>query len=63
MKYAIEIIDGDCVETLEFPNGDQFTKKSERTYCGCRNKPRGYAMSTYGYEIIPNLNPAWESPF
>lgn len=31
--------------------------------CGCRNKPRGYAMGTYGYEIIPNLNPAWKSPF
>ena len=56
MKYAIEIIDGDCVETLEFPNGDQFTKKSERTYCGCRSLDDDFSeqleRAGYADEII-----------
>lgn len=56
MKYTIEIIDGDCVETLEFPNGDQFTRKSERTYCGCRSLDDDFSeqMERAGYadEII-----------
>ena len=33
------------------------------TVCGCRNKPLGYVMGTYGYEIIPDLNPSWDSPY
>ena len=56
MKYTIEIIDGDCVETLEFPNGDQFTRKIERTYCGCRSLDDDFSeqMERAGYadEII-----------
>lgn len=35
MKYTIEVVDDVCVETLKFPNGDQFTKKIERTDYGC----------------------------
>ena len=34
MKYAIEITDDGCVETLEFPNGDKFVKRSKRTSYG-----------------------------
>ena len=30
MKYTIEITDEGCLETLEFPNGDKFTKRSKR---------------------------------
>ena len=33
------------------------------TVCGCRNKPLGYVMGTYGYELIPDLNPSWDSPY
>lgn len=34
MKYTIEITDEGCLETLEFPNGDKFTKRSKRIPCG-----------------------------
>ena len=34
MKYTIEITDEGCLETLEFPNGDKFTKRSKRISCG-----------------------------
>lgn len=37
MKYTIETVDGVCTETMEFPNGDKFVKRSERTDCGCRH--------------------------
>ena len=37
MKYAIEITDDGCVETLEFPNGEKFTKRSKRTNFGCQS--------------------------
>lgn len=37
MKYAIEITDDGCVETLEFQNGDKFTKRSKRTNFGCQS--------------------------
>lgn len=34
MKYTIETSDGICTESLEFPNGDEFVKRSERTAYG-----------------------------
>ena len=37
MRYAIEITDDGCVETLEFPNGEKFTKRSKRTNFGCQS--------------------------
>ena len=37
MKYAIEITDDGCVETLEFPNGEKFTRRSKRTNFGCQS--------------------------
>lgn len=37
MKYAIEITDDGCVETLEFPSGEKFTKRSKRTNFGCQS--------------------------
>ena len=51
MKYTIEIIDGDCVETLEFPNGDQFTKRSTRTNYGCKSADDDFSeqMERGGY--------------
>lgn len=56
MKYTIEVIDDVCVETLEFPNGDQFTKKSERTDYGCHSLDDYFSeqMERAGYadEII-----------
>lgn len=56
MKYTIEVVDDACVETLEFPNGDQFTKKSERTYCGCRSLDDDFSeqleRAGYADEII-----------
>lgn len=56
MKYTIEVVDDVCVETLEFPNGDQFTKKSERTYYGCHSLDDDFSeqMERAGYadEII-----------
>lgn len=33
------------------------------TFCGCRNKSATMPRSTYGYDIEPDLNPAWDSPF
>lgn len=56
MKYTIEVVDDVCVETLEFPNGDQFTKKSERTDYGCHSLDDDFSeqMEQAGYadEII-----------
>ena len=37
MKYTIEAADGICTETLEFPNGDKFSVRSERTENGCQS--------------------------
>ena len=37
MKYTIEVVDDVCVETLEFPNGEKFTKRSKRTNFGCQS--------------------------
>lgn len=33
------------------------------TFCGCRNKTPTKPRSTYGYDIEPDLNPAWDDPF
>lgn len=51
MKYTIEVVDDVCVETLEFPNGDQFTKKSERTDYGCHSLDDDFSeqMERSGY--------------
>ena len=56
MKYAIEITDDGCVETLEFPNGEKFTKRSKRTNFGCQSIDDDFSeqMERAGYadEII-----------
>lgn len=36
MKYTIETTENGCIETLEFLNGEKYTKRSERTEYGCR---------------------------
>lgn len=56
MKYTIEVVDDVCMETLEFPNGDRFAKKSERADYGCRSLDDDFSeqMERAGYadEII-----------
>lgn len=56
MKYTIEASDGICTETLEFPNGDKFSVRNERTECGCQGdeKTFAYQLEKAGYpeEII-----------
>lgn len=37
MKYTIEASDGICTESLEFPNGDKFVKRSKRTSYGSQD--------------------------
>lgn len=41
-------------------NGDPYRTSYQ---CGCANKPLGYVLTPSGYEIIPNLNPAWVDPY
>lgn len=36
MKYTIETTENGCIETLEFLNGEKYTRRSERTEYGCR---------------------------
>ena len=62
MKYTIEVVDDVCVETLEFPSGDQFTKKSERTDYGCHSLDDDFSeqMERAGYsedvlDVVYNL--------
>ena len=56
MKYTIEAADGICTESLEFPNGDKFVKRSERTSYGSCNIDNDFSeqMERAGYvdEII-----------
>ena len=51
MKYAIEITDDGCVETLEFTDGEKFTKRSKRTNVGCQSRDDGFSeqMEQSGY--------------
>lgn len=37
MKYTIETTDYGCIETIEFNDGEKFTKRTERTESGCRS--------------------------
>jgi hypothetical protein len=36
MKYVIETTEYGCIETLEFSDGSKFTRRNERTDCGCK---------------------------
>lgn len=36
MKYVIETTEYGCIETLEFSDGSKFTRRNERTECGCK---------------------------
>lgn len=51
MKYTIEADDGICTESLEFPNGDKFVKRSERTSYGSCNIDNDFSeqMERAGY--------------
>ena len=43
MKYVIEATENGCVETLEFSNGEKFTKRTERTEYGCKSLDKDFA--------------------
>lgn len=43
MKYIIETTENGCVETLEFANGSKFTRRSDKTECGCKSLDDDFA--------------------
>lgn len=65
MKYTIEASDGICTESLEFPNGDKFVKRSERTSYGSCNIDNDFSEQLehagYSDEIISVVGELFDS--
>ena len=59
MKYTIETTEYGCIETLEFLNGEKYTKRSERTEYGCQclDEDLSYQLEESGFceEIIEKI--------
>ena len=60
MKYSIEETENGCIETLEFSNGEKYTKRSVRTEYGCKGLDKDFSsqLEEVGFcdEIVEKID-------